>query len=31
MRENAYSLCESKFEIKSNINTWENYYKKINQ
>jgi glycosyltransferase involved in cell wall biosynthesis len=29
MRENAYSLCLSEFDIKTNINIWENYYKKI--
>jgi glycosyltransferase involved in cell wall biosynthesis len=29
MRKNAYSLCKSTFDIKSNINVWENYYKKI--
>jgi glycosyltransferase involved in cell wall biosynthesis len=29
MRINAYALCKSKFDIKSNINHWENYYKNI--
>ena len=29
MRENAFELCISKFDIKSNINSWENYYKNI--
>ena len=28
-RENAYNLCKSKFEIKSNIYIWEKYYKQI--
>lgn len=26
MRKNAYELCISKFDIKSNIDRWENYY-----
>src|SRR5690554_5059543 len=29
MRDNAYELCKSKFDIKTNIHIWENYYKKI--
>lgn len=29
MRKNAYNLCKSKFDIKTNIQVWENYYKKI--
>lgn len=29
MRRNAYELCKSKFDIKSNIKVWENYYRKI--
>lgn len=28
MRKNAFELCKSKFDIKTNINVWENYYKK---
>src|SRR5690554_344138 len=29
MRENAFELCKTKFDIKTNIKVWENYYKKI--
>ena len=29
MRENAYTLCKSKFDINTNIDVWENYYKNI--
>ena len=29
MRENAYELCKSKFDITTNIKVWENYYQKI--
>ena len=29
IRENAYNLCKSKFEIKSNIYVWEKYYRQI--
>lgn len=29
MRSNAFELCKSKFDIKENIQVWENYYKKI--
>lgn len=29
MRENAYQLCSSTFDIKPNIKVWENYYKTI--
>lgn len=29
MRENAYEVARSKFEIKANIKTWEEYYKNI--
>lgn len=29
MRENALQLCKNKFDIKTNIQVWENYYKNI--
>jgi len=29
MRDNAYNLCKSNFDIKTNINVWEKYYQKI--
>ena len=29
MRYNAYELCRSKFDVKTNIQVWENYYHKI--
>ena len=29
MRKNAFELCISKFDVKSNINHWENYYKNL--
>ena len=30
MRKNAFELCKSKFDIKTNIKVWENYYIKLN-
>ena len=29
MRENAFKLCKSKFDIKKNVKVWENYYIKL--
>lgn len=29
MRSDAYDLCKSTFDIKTNVHVWENYYKKI--
>ena len=29
MRDNAFSLCKSNFNIQTNIHVWENYYKSI--
>ena len=29
MRQNAYALCKDKFDVTSNIQVWEEYYKKI--
>lgn len=30
LRKKVYSLCKDKFDIKTNITSWENYYMKIN-
>jgi glycosyltransferase involved in cell wall biosynthesis len=29
IRKNAYELCRSKFDIKTNVNIWEKYYQTI--